>query len=155
MVGALKGRRKLPDQSRTKCRGKGEGGMACPIILAKGRYALPSPRQTEETPHAADMWGGALPEHETPVSKLPPLLSGSKASNSHMLSRTTLPAPTCLGSWWEPAVDAASVDAWHGPASPPEAGAGSSRWFWSRGEGGNKRLRGSATAEQSFKGADG
>ena len=77
--------------------------------------------------------GGALPEQETPVSKVPLLLNGSKASNSHMLSRTALPAPACQGCWWDPAADAASVDARHGPAAFPEPEAGSSQRFWSVG----------------------
>lgn len=125
--------------------------MAGLVILAH-----PFLRQTGgDSPGSRYLAAGALPERDRPVPELPLLLRGSKASGSRTLSRTALPAPACQGCWWDPSSDAAPVGVQCGPAAFPKLGAGSSQWVWSRGEGGNERLGGSAAAEQSFEGAGG
>lgn len=149
--GALKRRRKLPNQDRMKCKGKGEEDLAGLVILA------PVPEADRgETPQAADTWqlGHCLSGTDLCLS-CPSFSVGAKPLSQHTLSRTALPALACQGCWWDPSSDAAPVGVQCGPAAFPNLGAGSFPWFWIREEGGNERLGSSAAAEQSFEGAGG
>jgi len=135
-------RRELLNQGRRKCRRKGEENLAGLVVLAD-----PFPRQIEgDSPGSRYLADGALPELERPMSDLPLLLRWSKVSDSHTPSH-------CQGCWWDAASDSAPVDVRCGLTAFSKLGEGSSQWFRSHGEGGNKSLRGLAAAEMSFEGA--